>query len=60
MRKLNLWMLAAILSLCGLATALTSCNSDDDDVNATPIGAELYKMWYAENTVNYTFDDGTT
>lgn len=61
MRKLNLWMLATILALCGLSTALTSCSSDDDEVKATPIGGtELYKMWYAETTVNYTFDDGTT
>ena len=61
MKKLNLWMLAAILTLCGLTTALTSCSSSDDDiVQATPISAELLsKLWYNETTVDYTFDDGT-
>ena len=53
-------MLAAILTLCGLSTALTSCSESDDGPQATPIGSELYKMWYAEATTNYTFDDGTT
>ena len=58
MKKLNLWMLAAILTLCGLTTALTSCSSDDDP-QPTPISAEqLNKLWYAETTVDYTFDDG--
>ncbi len=53
-------MLAAILTLCGLTTALTSCSSDDDIVQATPISAELLsKLWYNETTVDYTFDDGT-
>ena len=59
MKKLNLWMLAAILTLCGLTTALTSCSSSDDIPQATPIGSELQKMWYAETTVDYTSDDGT-
>ena len=60
MKKLNLWMLAAILTLCGLTTALTSCSSSDDDIpQATPIGSELYKMWYAETTVDNTSADGT-
>lgn len=61
MKKCNLWMLAAILTLCGLNTALTSCSSDsDDEILATPIGAELLdKKWYAETMVEYTFDDGT-
>ena len=60
MRKLNLWMLAAILSLCGTMTTLTSCSDDDDDdIKVRPIGLELYDTWYAETTVNYTFDNGT-
>ena len=32
MRKLNLWMLAAILTLCGLTTTLTSCSDSKDEV----------------------------
>lgn len=59
MRKTNLWILAAILTLCGLATTLTSCSDSKDEAQATPIGDELYKMWYAETTVDYTHDDGT-
>ena len=59
MRKLNLWMLSVILTLCGLTTVLTSCSDSDDKLKATPISAEqLNKMWYAEATANYTFDDG--
>lgn len=59
MRKTNLWILAAILTLCGLATTLTSCSDSKDEAQATPIGDELYKMWYAETTVDYTHDDGS-
>lgn len=59
MRKFNLWMLSAILTLCGLSTALTSCKDSDDGPQGTPISAEqLNKMWYAEATANYTFADG--
>ena len=59
MRKFNLWMMAAILILCGLSTALTSCKDSDDGPKGTPISAEqLNKMWYAEATKNYTFADG--
>lgn len=59
MRKFNLWMMAAILILCGLSTALTSCKDSDDGPKGTPISAEqLSKMWYAEATKNYTFADG--
>ena len=59
MRKLNLWMLSVILTLCGLTTVLTSCSDSNDKLKATPISAEqLNKMWYAEATANYTFDDG--
>ena len=49
MRKTNPWMLAAILTLCGLTTALSSCSDSKDEAQATPIGAELYKLWYAES-----------
>ena len=54
-------MLAAILTLCGTMTALTSCSSSDDDiVQATPIGAEqLSKMWYSETSVDHTSGNGT-
>lgn len=59
MKKFNLWMMAAILTLCGLSTALTSCKDSDDGPKGTPISAEqLSKMWYAEATKNYTFADG--
>ncbi|MBO7589300.1 MAG: glycoside hydrolase [Bacteroidaceae bacterium] len=38
MKQLKLWMLAAILTFCGISV-LTSCSNDDDDSNETPADA---------------------
>ena len=35
MKQMKLWMLAAILTICGAMT-LTSCSSDDDTPEVTP------------------------
>lgn len=40
MKKLNLWMPVAILTLCG-AVNLTSCSSDSDDGGDKPLGVEI-------------------
>ena len=37
MKKMNLWMLAAILTICGSATVLTACKKSS--VNANPVAA---------------------
>ena len=48
MKKLNLWMLAAILCLCG-ASMLTSCSDDDNSALPTDdIEAQLKKMTLRE------------
>ena len=31
MKQMKLWMLAAILTICGTTVTLSSCSSDDDD-----------------------------
>ena len=47
MRRLNLWMMAAILLVCGMS-ALTSC--EDDDLNksndAGPLAKQLSGTWF--------------
>ena len=49
MNKTKLWMLAAILVICG-ATVLTSCSNDDDPVTppTDEVGAQLQKMTLRE------------
>ena len=37
MKKMNLWMLPAILTICGSATVLTACKKSS--VNANPVAA---------------------
>lgn len=44
MKKILLWMLAAILTLCGTAALMTSCSSNDDN----PGGPDYSK--YSEST----------
>ena len=46
MRKRILWMLAAILTICG-TTAFTSC-SEEDDNSVSPKMAQLPGTWYTE------------
>ena len=60
-------MLAAILTLCGLTAALTSCSSSDEDTEQTPAGPgplaeKLSGCWWSENDVQgtVTVDGGTT
>ena len=45
MKKIQLWMIAAILVICG-ASVLTSCSKDDDDNNAIvqPV-KEYFTLW---------------
>ena len=49
MKQLKLWMLAAILVICG-TTVFTSCSSDNDDnpVPAPGANGELTGQWYAD------------
>jgi len=55
MKKTFLWMLAAVLTLCGSVTALTACSSDDSDDNDTSatepgngtLNQQLTGTWYA-------------
>ena len=44
MRKQFLWMLAAILTLCGTMTALTSCSDSNDKV--TPVDTNQLAGWW--------------
>ena len=39
MKKFNLWMMAAILSVCGTTTTLTSCSGEVDNPVVNPIDA---------------------
>ncbi|MBQ7471185.1 MAG: hypothetical protein IJS97_02005, partial [Prevotella sp.] len=40
----KLWMLAAILFICG-ATVLTSCSKDDDTNIVSPLPKEYFTLW---------------
>ena len=48
MKKYNLWMLAAILTICGLTTALTACSDKDIEANSPVAGlpADLVNTWF--------------
>ena len=60
MRKQFLWMLAAILTICGTMTALTSCSSSNDDDTAGTatgngtLGQQLTGVWYGFYEANGT------
>ncbi|MBE6248532.1 MAG: hypothetical protein E7106_04675 [Prevotella sp.] len=65
MKKFNLWMLAAILTICG-ASVLTSCSSNDDNAvtPATPDGpgplAETIEgLWWGFSVGEGTLNDGS-
>ena len=67
MRQTKLWMLAAILVICG-ATVLTSCSKDDDEnkLNTWPSGQWLYEgQWLDYDNINAvaldiaTYTDGS-
>ena len=58
MRKQFLWMLAAILTLCGTMTALTSCSDSNDKV--TPVDTnQLAGWWFAAYDVAGTVTGDT-
>ncbi len=42
MKQMKLWMLVAILILCGTTTTLTSCSKDDNDETRLPTVAKVY------------------
>jgi len=44
MRQMKLWMLAAILTICG-ATVLTSCSKDDDNRSVVQPVKEYFTLW---------------
>jgi hypothetical protein len=44
MKQMKLWMLAAILIICGTTTTLTSC-SKDDQVSESPAKKEYFASW---------------
>ena len=45
MKQKKLWMLAAILILCGTTTTLASCSNDDDSPIVTPATKEYFTQW---------------
>ena len=48
MKKMYLWMLAAILAICG-ASVFTSCSSDDDDSNqADNLSEKIMGRWIVD------------
>lgn len=49
MRKFYLWMLAAILTLCGTMTTLTSCSEyDNPATDLSSLAEQIQGTWYAE------------
>ena len=44
MQKAKLWMIAAILAICG-ASVFTSCSKDDDNVSIVPPTTEYFTLW---------------
>ena len=55
MKQLLIWMLAAIMILCG-ASLQTSCNEYDDDV--VPVNERISGKWYAEDNTPGTYKVG--
>jgi len=58
-------MLAAILTACGLMTALTSCNSDDDKANNVvltpgPLAEQIEGIWFCNYEAKGTIADAQT
>ena len=46
MRKKKLWVMAAILTICGAVTVLTSCSNDDNVSQVVPPAAkEYFTLW---------------
>ena len=45
MKQKKLWMLAAILILCGTTATLASCSKDDDSPIVTPAAKEYFTLW---------------
>ena len=44
MKQLKLWMLAAVLVICG-TTLLTSCSKDDNNTTVTRVEKEYFTLW---------------
>ena len=61
MRKTKLWMLAAILTICG-ASVLTACSNDEDNSPALPSIKEMEQslvgLWYEEFDYKDVTEDG--
>ena len=58
MKKINLWMIAAILIICGTMSVLTSCtDKDDDPVTQTPEN-DLQAQMRAQYGENKKITDG--
>ena len=57
-------MTAAILTLCGLCSALTACSSNDNtpETDNNPLATQLNGCWWSQNDVGgtVTVDGGTT
>ena len=54
MRKSRLWMLAAILSICGYGMLLSSCSNDDNPIS--PVGLQKSIVIIFENDVHCAID----
>ncbi len=56
MKKKLLWIMVAIMTISGTMTALTSCNSSDDNAVVTPSGPgplteKIEGLWWADRNV---------
>ena len=45
MKQKKLWMIAAILTICGTTATLASCSKDDNSTVVTPAAKEYFTLW---------------